>query len=61
MILRTLANKRLILQSWGGGHGLIGFLIDANNYVYFNELLSSTIDNVERSVVENFVLLVEEY
>ena len=40
MILRTLANTRLILQSGSGGHGI---LIDANNYVYFKRLLSFTI------------------
>ncbi len=50
MILRTIANTRLILQSGGGGYGI---MIDANNYVYFNKLLSLNIDNVDRSVVEN--------
>ena len=48
MVLRSI--NRLLLLSGITGYGI---MIDANNYVYFNKLLSLNIDNVDRSVVEN--------
>jgi hypothetical protein len=49
-ILRTTGNTRLLLQSGGGGYGV---MIDTNNYVACNKLLTLNIDNVDRSVIEN--------
>jgi hypothetical protein len=48
MVLRSI--NRLLLVSGQTGYGI---MIDANNYVYVNKLLSLNIDNVERSVIEN--------
>ncbi len=50
MILRTTASTRLLLQSGIGGHGS---MMDTNNYVAFNKLMTLNIDNVDRSVTEN--------
>jgi hypothetical protein len=53
-ILRTTGNTRLLLQSGGGGYGI---MIDANNYVAFNKKLVNNLATSDtKTVIENLII-----